>query len=459
MNVELSSAGTLLSFKGPAVFYTKGSGKYTILLLQYALYMIVLGIETSCDETAISLIESRDGTDITVLADKTLTQIELHKQYGGVFPAMAKREHSRNLIPLLKEVLAESNFGIPNIEYRISNEEIGNIKELLTREPEMLEQFLDFIPTIEKPRIDAIAVTEGPGLEPCLWTGINLAKALEKIWEIPVIPVNHMEGHIISALMHRGNEISNSPKYLISNKSTKSKTEISDEFHKSYKLQTISYPALALLISGGHTELVLIKELGEYEIIGQTRDDAVGEAFDKVARLLGLPYPGGPEISRLAEAARNKSLTDNLKLTTYNLPRPMINSGDFDFSFSGIKTAVLYLIKKLPKLTDEIKTGIALEFENAVTEVLLLKTRQALEQYGARCLLLGGGVIANTHIRRSFDALSRQTGVPLLVPEKEMTTDNAQMIAAVGLIRASRDRQSPKTLKATGNMRLDRSGK
>lgn len=189
--------------------------------------MIILGIETSCDETALSVIESTNRTDITVLADKTLTQIALHQQYGGVFPNMAKREHSRNLVPLLKTVLEEAGFENPKHEIRNSKQnrkpksEILNAKRstldaLLEREPELLEQFLEFIPTIEKPPIDAIAATVGPGLEPCLWTGINLAKALSLVWDIPIVPVNHMEGHIFSSMLVR-KEISNSPNYLISN--------------------------------------------------------------------------------------------------------------------------------------------------------------------------------------------------------------------------------------------------
>ncbi|KKW10174.1 MAG: O-sialoglycoprotein endopeptidase (Glycoprotease) [Parcubacteria group bacterium GW2011_GWA2_49_9] len=235
--------------------------------------MIVLGIETSCDETAISLIESENGTDISVLADKTLSQIELHKQYGGVFPNMAKREHSRNLIPLLKTVLEEAaqadlRFKIKDLSKKDSADLLSTYNFQLTtfleREPELLEQFLSYIPTIEKPPIDAIAVTEGPGLEPCLWTGINLAKALSLAWDIPVIPVNHMEGHIFSSLLRR-KEVSNS-QFPISKEDTSSTTKISDEFPKSYKLKAISYPSLALLISGGHTELVLIKSLGGYEI-------------------------------------------------------------------------------------------------------------------------------------------------------------------------------------------------
>ena len=319
------------------------------------------------------------------------------------------------------------------------------LKSVLDREPEMLEQFLAYIPTIEKPAIDAIAVTEGPGLEPCLWTGINLARALSEVWGIPIIPVNHMEGHIFSALLRR--------KECGANRISQNARDNSPLHTTRYTLHAPSFPALALLISGGHTELVLIKSAGTYEIIGQTRDDAVGEAFDKVARLLGLPYPGGPEISRLAESARLNA--KRYTLNTLTLPRPMIHSDDYDFSFSGIKTSVLYLIQKLPKLTDDLKTTIALEFENAVTEVLVSKTKRALEEFGAKALLLGGGVVANTHIRRSFEKLSEETGVPLYIPEKEMTTDNALMIASVGLIYGLSNIKDTDALKARGTMRLD----
>src|SRR3989338_5149547 len=445
--------------------------------------MIILGIETSCDETAISIIESTNGTDITVLADKAISQIALHQQYGGVYPNMAKRAHANNLIPVQKKVLAEAaisnpkfksprlrrDFGGQGNSKQISNEKIQNLKEILNREPELLEQFLQFIPTIEKPPIDAIAVTEGPGLEPCLWTGINLAKALSLVWDIPVVPVNHMEGHIFSAMLRR----EESSKFEVRSSKKNSKSE-----PISYQLKAINYPALALLISGGHTELVLIKNQFDYKIIGQTRDDAAGEAFDKVARLLGLPYPGGPEISRLAEEARvgnssfikggarvgegggfrNPSAHQNEPLPFIKgelrvvLPRPMLHSKDFNFSFSGLKTAVLYLVKKLPELTDDIKREIALEFENAVTEVLVVKTRKAMEQYGAQALLLGGGVVANTHIRKEFEKLAEESAFSLHIPEKDLTTDNALMIAVAGLLR--KDMKADLSV-AKGNLKID----
>jgi len=439
-----------------------GHGAKTASLFQTI--MIVLGIETSCDETAISLIESRNGRDIAVLADKTLSQIELHRKYGGVFPNMAKREHSRNLIPLLKTILEEA----ARHDLRFKIKDLGREKSanllttynlqlttILEREPELLEQFLKFIPTVEKPHLDVIAVTEGPGLEPCLWTGINLAKALSLVWDIPIVPVNHMEGHIFSALLRR-KDVNNE---LGIKNSAKEKS--SSILHNSdFIIHEPALPAIALLISGGHTELVLVKDWFNYEIVGQTRDDAVGEAFDKVARLLGLPYPGGPEISALAEKARSYKL----EAKSFVLPRPMLHSPDFDFSFSGIKTSVLYLLKKLPALTDDIRKEIALEFENAVTEVLIAKTRKAIEYHGAKALLLGGGVVANTHIRRAFEKLSckydrtyvAKSGF-LHLPEQNLTTDNALMIAVAGYFHrenALHGAAKSLDLKARGNLSL-----
>jgi N6-L-threonylcarbamoyladenine synthase len=345
----------------------------------------------------------------------------------------------------------EEGFGNPKSQ--ISNhkqtpmEQTVNLEKIFEKERDLLEQFLEVIPKIDLPHIDAIAVTEGPGLEPCLWTGINLAKALSLGWNIPVIPVNHMEGHIFSALLRRKNV----------------KTF-------NFELLTFNLPAIALLISGGHTELVLIKAPFTYEIIGQTKDDAVGEAFDKVARLLGLPYPGGPQISALAEEARKSEVesselkvasseTNNSKLKTVNLPRPMLHSKDYNFSFSGLKTAVLYLLKTIPEITDDTKKEVALEFENAVTEVLVSKTKAAIEQCGAKSLLIGGGVIANTHIRGAFEDLAHTydrkyllNGEFLHIPEKNLTTDNALMIAVAGLVHVSNRRKDE--LKARGNLRL-----
>ncbi|MEK7145474.1 MAG: tRNA (adenosine(37)-N6)-threonylcarbamoyltransferase complex transferase subunit TsaD, partial [Patescibacteria group bacterium] len=367
---------------------------------------LILGIETSCDETALALIDGEK-----VLANIVLSQAKIHAQYGGVFPMLAKREHAKNLLPIFKKILGEANFS--NSKTEKQNSEMLQVTSyklqvILEREPELLEQFLAFVPTIEKPPIDAIAVTEGPGLEPALWVGINFAKALSTIWKIPIIPINHMEGHIISALLG-GNGISNS-QFLISK---------------------IEFPTIALLISGGHTELVLMKDWFDYEIVGATKDDAVGEAFDKVARILGLPYPGGPEISRLAEGLRTPASTK-----PFVLPRPMLNSGDLNFSFSGLKTAVLYLVKKMGELTEDDKKNIAREFEDAVTEVLTVKTKKALVQFGAKTLIIGGGVSANKNIRNTFEKLATEkTDLKLFISTQELATDNALMIAFAGLLR------------------------
>ena len=411
--------------------------------------MIILGIETSCDETALSLIETEaEGTapipaEVTILANNVLSQIAIHKEYGGVFPILAKREHSRNLIPLLKKTLEESGFGISNNQETSSpavqdlakrDKQIQKLKQILNREPELLEQFLEFIPTIKKPPIDYTAVTVGPGLEPALWVGVNFAKALSLAWDIPVVPTNHMEGHILVSLLERNEDI---PSSLSTT---------------NYQLSTIPFPALALLISGGHTELVLMRSMGSYEIVGKTRDDAVGEAFDKVARILGLPYPGGPEISALAEKARSQKLV----ASSFSLPRPMLHSKDLDFSFSGLKTAVLYLTQKLPQPIDEAtKMAIAREFEDAATEVVVEKVKKALDLYGAETLILGGGVVANKNIRTAFEKLAQDKTTSLKLPALSHATDNALMIALAGYYNqktAVTETTGLLDLKANGNL-------
>lgn len=396
--------------------------------------MKILGIETSCDETALSLLEvsgSDNNPEFNVLSTALFSQIELHKKYGGVYPSLAKREHAKNLVPLLSQMLEKNTEKFTTLKSeptKFTDEQIKTLEEVFEREPELLEAFLKYIPTIEIPDVDVIAVTYGPGLEPALWVGINFARALSYIWQIPVAPTNHMEGHIISVL-----------------KDTNEKIE---------------FPMVSLLISGGHTELVLIKKWGDYKIIGQTLDDAVGEAFDKIARLMGLEYPGGPKISKLAETARienipTKLLESNPEVAAkISLPRPMLNSGDYNFSFSGIKTAVLYLVQKLEASGDfnEVtKKAVALEFENAATEVLFKKTKQAVEEYGAHRLIIGGGVIANKHIRETFSKLD----VEVSIPELELATDNAVMIAMAGYLQSLRE--EPKIfpeITAKGNLKL-----
>ncbi len=415
--------------------------------------MIILGIETSCDETSLALIdiETRLGeTSFKLLAHEVLSQT-IHSQYGGVFPMMAKREHGRNLVPIFKKIL-EQGFGNPKSEItnpkQIQN---PNIKTILSREPELLEQFEKFIRAVEKPPIDLIAVTEGPGLEPALWVGINFANALNEIWNIGVVPVNHMEGHIFSSLIKAREERPTNP--VTRNASEEMERDLSSRFplHATrYALHVTSYPAIALLISGGHTQLILIKKEQDYEIVGDTRDDAVGEAFDKIARILGLPYPGGPEISKLAEEAR----AENFSAKNFPLPRPMLKSDNLDFSFSGLKTAVLYTVKKISALSEENKKEIALETENAITEVLIKKTSMAIERYDAKTIIIGGGVTANTHIRKSFETLALQYQIPLFLPDKKLSTDNALMIAIAGYFRQKNFKREIRALKATGTMSL-----
>lgn len=390
--------------------------------------MRILAIETSCDETAIAIIEAKGDekeAHFKVLGNALLSQIEIHKEYGGVFPALAKREHAKNLVPILEAALEEAGLLHENIR-EIPEELRNTIAEILAREPGLEEQFFEFISESEVPNIDAIAVTAGPGLEPALWVGINFARALSIAWNKPVVSINHMEGHVLAALAMQTGE--------------------------SLSIKNVSMPVLALLISGGHTELVLMKEWLSYELIGQTRDDAVGEAFDKVARMLKLPYPGGPQISKLAEEARELN-EDN----PYTLPRPMIDSGTCDFSFAGLKTAVLYLLKNKPEITEREKRHMAHEFENAVADVLWKKTSHALTETGAQTLVIGGGVSANTHIRRVFaeKIKSGHSDVSLHIPHASLTTDNAIMIALAGFYRASRTEFAAlDTLTANGNRSL-----
>ncbi len=407
--------------------------------------MKILGIETSCDETAVCIIEASGGLEkphFDVLGNALNSQIKLHAEYGGVFPTVAKREHAKNLVPMMIKALADAGLLLPSLSREgvggRANRE-GNVQKILEREAGLFESLENFLHTYERPDIDAIAVTSGPGLEPALWVGISFAQALGEVWNMPVIPTNHMEGHIVSPLLTASS--------------------------------AINFPALALLISGGHTELVLMNNWLEYNVVGTTRDDAVGEAFDKVARLLGLPYPGGPEISKLAAEARAIAtppacagrpipLSKRERGNRIKLPRPMINSKDYDFSFSGIKTAVLYLVRdleKVDKITDEIKKQIALEFENAVTEVLISKVKKALDEFGCATLILGGGVTANTFIRSSFQKMIGENfpGTQLLIPEKDLSTDNAVMIAMAAYLNmaAGKIRKS-EGMKAEGNLKL-----
>ena len=401
--------------------------------------MKVLAIETSCDETAIAIVEAEGderSASFAVRGNALLSQIEVHKQYGGVYPMLAKREHAKNLVPLLGAALEEAEL-LHEGAQTMPEETRAKIAEILAREPGLTEAFFEFISECEPPAIDAIAVTVGPGLEPALWVGINFAKALALVWSKPLVAANHMEGHVLSALARKQH-------------GQETVLEIKD----------IKLPVLSLLISGGHTELVLMKEWLEYELVGETRDDAVGEAFDKAARMLGLPYPGGPEISRLAEEVR---VAPGQMSPDIRLPRPMIDSNTCDFSFAGLKTAVLYLLKKQDILInsrsdkdkDMLYRDIAREFEDAVADVLWKKTAQALEKTGAQTLVVGGGVSANTHIRRVFSHNMRENhpALSLKIPDASLTTDNAIMIALAGFYRVRRNKLIGDPI-ANGNLPL-----
>ena len=385
--------------------------------------MKILAIETSCDETAVCIVEADGGFEMptfSVLGDALYSQVKLHAKYGGVYPNLAKREHSKNLVPILERALTDAGMYFTE-EKLLSESDVITFTEIFAHEPELLKQFLAQIPKVAIPDIDCIAVTHGPGLEPALWVGINFANALGLLWQKPVLPINHMEGHIFSSLLKEG------------------------------KIAPPSFPLLALLISGGHTELVLMKNWFEYEMIGETLDDAVGEAFDKVARMLELPYPGGPEISKLAEKSRSAGTTP-----AYQLPRPMFHADTCNFSFAGLKTAVLYTLKKIPSVTEETKEHIAQEFENAATDVLVAKTKKALLKTGAKTFVIGGGVSANTHIRREFKKLLENEfpETELLIPEQKLTTDNAVMIAVASYLRSLKNTPASGSIRARGTLRL-----
>jgi N6-L-threonylcarbamoyladenine synthase len=383
--------------------------------------MKILSIETSCDETAISILEASfigEKPVFKVLGNALYSQAETHADFGGVFPTLAKREHILNFTHILISSLKDAEM---LIEKTVPNTDTTSLTDTLSflgeREKEMHDQLLDFFIRYETPKIDAIAVTVGPGLEPALWVGINGAKALSYIWQLPIIPTNHMEGHITSILINTTNE-------------------------------DIQFPAVALLISGGHTELVQVNSWGDYKLLGQTRDDAVGEAFDKVARIIGLKYPGGPKISALAKRYRDGefSTQDSSSRKVWDLPRPMITKRDCDFSFSGLKTSVLYAVRDNtinPKtglseeLTETDKASLCAEFEQAVTDVLISKTKRALEESDAKTLIIGGGVSANTYIKESFAKMidDEFSHITLLVPQKNLSTDNSLMIGIAGFLQ------------------------
>lgn len=343
--------------------------------------MLILGIETSCDDTCASIVKATGGFKrprFTVLSNIRSSQVHIHQEFGGVVPNLAARAHLENMNPVL--TLAFKKAGI-------------RMKDA-------------------KSKIDLIAVTSHPGLIPCLLIGTNVARTLAWLWDKPIIGVNHLDGHVYA----------NWPVHIKQKRG-----------NKKLKTYRIRFPTMCLIVSGGHTQLVLMKGYGKFRIIGETLDDAAGEAFDKVAKLLGLSFPGGPPIAREAEKMAGEKLQEIF-------PRPMIHSGNYQFSFSGLKTAVLYLVKEkyMKKGRVHVSTHeralLSAEFEQAVVDVLVAKTLDAAKRYGVKTVILGGGVGANKKLRRELGKRIRTElpNVTYLIPPVDLAVDNAAMIAFAG---------------------------
>ncbi len=338
--------------------------------------MRILAIETSCDETALALVEASGGLKkpkFKVLKNIVSSQIAVHRPFGGVVPNLAKREHLKNL-----PILFEKIFGV---------------------------------------KIDVVAVTVGPGLEPALWTGVNFAKEIHKEYfpKTPIIGANHLEGHLYSFLLAKNH--SNVLKNI-----------------------RMIYPAVHLVASGGHTILILMKSLTNWRKLGETRDDAVGEVFDKVARMLGLSYPGGPEVERLAGVGNPDAIV---------FPRPMMSTKDYDFSFSGLKTSVLYHLRDNPKAR---KQNVAASFQKAAIDTLVVKTLRAAKEFKAKSIMLSGGVASNRTLRKELKVISRKLSVNFFAAAKKFNTDNAVMIAVAAYIQRLRNKKRP--LRAQANLNL-----
>ncbi|MBZ4200727.1 MAG: tRNA (adenosine(37)-N6)-threonylcarbamoyltransferase complex transferase subunit TsaD [Methylotenera sp.] len=322
--------------------------------------MLILGVESSCDETGLALYDTEQG----LLSHALHSQVAMHAEYGGVVPELASRDHIRRVLPLTERVL------------------------------------LDAEKTLQD--IDAIAYTQGPGLSGALLVGTSFAASLAFSLGIPTIQVHHLEGHLLAPLLE-----DNPP----------------------------AFPFVALLVSGGHSQLMRVDGVGEYQLLGDTLDDAAGEAFDKTAKLLGLGYPGGPALAKLAEQSAANSGRSSSPDRLFKLPRPLLNSGDLNFSFSGLKTAVLSLANKHQPLDEATKADIAWEFQEAITEVLSIKCMTALRQTGLDSLVVSGGVGANTKLREKLNAATKAKLCKVSYPRLEFCTDNGAMIAFAGAMR------------------------
>ena len=379
--------------------------------------MKILGIETSCDETAAAVVEGIGGK-VEVLSNVVASQIEIHKKYGGVVPEVAAREHVLNILPVINEALEKAGINPP---LKSASWRKGGVKKIKGGE-----------------MVDVIAVTVGPGLITSLMVGVETAKVLSYAWNAPAVAVNHIEGHIYANWIgvNSKHQVPN-PKQIQNPKS---------------KIQNIKFPILILTVSGGHNMLVLMKGHGKYKIIGETLDDAAGEAFDKAAAMLDIGYPGGPNVALQATKIKNQKS----KIKNIELPRPMINSGDYNFSFSGLKTALLYEIKSDKNWKKRIPE-YAHEFQQAAIDVLIAKTIRAAQELNIKTIILTGGVSANKELRKQMaEALRKQIpNSKFQIPSLEYTTDNAAMIAAAGYFKARRKAFTPwQKLRADCNLEL-----
>jgi N6-L-threonylcarbamoyladenine synthase len=336
--------------------------------------MQVLGIETSCDETGVAVYDAERG----LLAHQLYSQIEIHAEFGGVVPELASRDHIRKLLPLIDKTLAEAGIAAADL--------------------------------------DGVAYTAGPGLIGALLVGGTLAEGLALGWDVPAVPVHHMEAHLLAAMLEE---------------------------------PAPAFPFVALLVSGGHTMLVDVVAPGDYHVLGQTLDDAAGEAFDKTAKLLGLPYPGGPALAALAEQGESGC---------YDLPRPMLKKPGLDFSFSGLKTAVMLAVQDAQaggELSASVRAAIAKSFEEAVVDTLVGKSARALKQTGYKSLVVAGGVGANKSLRLALSETLGGQGAKVFYPRPEFCTDNGAMVAHAGLLRLRAGHVSTGEVQAQPRWELD----